>query len=160
MFERPSSLTWAYLDLIRPSRRADRCINCGNCSKICPQKIDVPEQLDMVHERALLLTLLNQNESYDTLLEENKNKTIVLFGAGNFGRSMIKYARKRALPIKYICDNGSHLWGTEIEGIMVISPDKLKEVYNNESTWILITNQYSPAAIKEQLISMGMKPAN
>ena len=159
-FDRTISLTWAYMELVPVSRRADQCVNCGRCVKLCPQKIDIPQQLSMVHEHALLLTLFGSNENFDEILDGLKGKTVVLFSAGAFGQSMLNYAEKRGLKVNYFCDNGSDLWGKKINGVEVISPEQLKKLHDTCEVKVLITNQNYFNAIKEQLQTMNITPVN
>ena len=35
---------------IKPERRADQCVECGNCEKECPQKVEVIDWLKKVHK--------------------------------------------------------------------------------------------------------------
>jgi uncharacterized protein len=35
---------------IKPEHRADQCVECGNCEKECPQKVEVIDWLKKVHE--------------------------------------------------------------------------------------------------------------
>jgi len=39
-----------YNAFIPPQRQASNCIACGVCIQNCPQKIDIPEKLNMIHE--------------------------------------------------------------------------------------------------------------
>jgi len=160
MFNRPISLTWAYFDMNPPSRRADKCVNCGHCTRICPQGIDVPEQLMLVHERAVLLAVFGKNADVDKMLDGSRDKTVIFFGAGAFGKTVLSYAIKREIPVEYFCDNGKELWGTEVEGIKVISPEQLKQQYDTSDAWVLITNQHAHSAIKKQLEAVGIASAN
>jgi len=34
---------------MKPDQRADRCIECGECEEVCPQKIPITEWLKKVH---------------------------------------------------------------------------------------------------------------
>jgi len=52
-FDSTNYLTWRYL-YDSPSKKtyAD-CVQCGQCAGICPQHIDIPEELRKIHELAL-----------------------------------------------------------------------------------------------------------
>jgi uncharacterized protein len=34
---------------MKPEQRADKCVECGHCVEVCPQKINVPEELKVAH---------------------------------------------------------------------------------------------------------------
>jgi len=53
LFDDFDKFKWIYSDLVAHARKADRCIKCGKCINICPQKIDVPKELLMIHEKAM-----------------------------------------------------------------------------------------------------------
>jgi uncharacterized protein len=36
---------------IKPEQRADKCIECGKCVEVCPQKIQIPEELKAAHKK-------------------------------------------------------------------------------------------------------------
>ena len=78
---------------------------------------------------------------------EMKEK-IILFGAGKIGNEAIAYYGKN--NIKYICDNNLSLQGKRIEGIEVISFEKLKGIYDEYRIIISVLN---PEAIK-QIVKM------
>lgn len=78
---------------------------------------------------------------------EMKEK-IILFGAGKIGNEAIAYYGKN--NIKYICDNSLSLQGKRIEGIEVISFEKLKGIYDKYRIIISVLN---PEAIK-QIVKM------
>ena len=158
MFNHP--LNWSYTEIMPIERRADKCINCGKCKEKCPQMIDIPKQLQIVHEYAFLIPVFHRNENVDTVMDELKGNSIVLFGAGIYGKAVLEYARRRKLPVSYFCDNSSHLWNTEIDGVKVIAPDKLKELYNTNDVRVLITSKYGYSAIKDQLRALGITPVN
>ena len=160
LFNQPISLSWAYICLVPASTHADKCIGCGKCSKICPQKINIPEKLNLVHERTFLLTLFRNADDFSAIIQEFEGKLIVLFGAGMFGKAALNFMMKRGLSVNYFCDNGSHLWGTEIDGVKVISPGELQAVSSTNDICVLIANQPYYISIKEQLEALGIMPVN
>ena len=39
-----------YIDTLLDGRRGDSCVQCNKCVEVCPQKIDIPEWLEKIHE--------------------------------------------------------------------------------------------------------------
>ena len=50
---------------------------------------------------------------------------LVLFGAGNFGRQALERLRARGVEPLAFSDNNSRLWGTQIDGVLVLSPEEV-----------------------------------
>ena len=46
------------------NKRADACIGCGQCSRACPQKINVPEEL------AKLADVIKEQKSWEEICRE------------------------------------------------------------------------------------------
>lgn len=82
-----------------------------------------------------------------------QHKSRVLFGAGNMCRNYMKCYGAQYPPL-YTCDNNSSIWGTEFEGLVVKSPECLREL--PEDTAIYICNVYY-REIEKQLRDMGLK---
>lgn len=74
-------------------------------------------------------------------------KKIVIFGAGEWGKIAYHYYKENCEIVCYI-DNDETLWNTAVNGIIVTSPDILKE---NEYT-VIIANKWFEEEIKEQLL--------
>jgi uncharacterized protein len=36
---------------MKPDQRADKCVECGKCVEICPQQINIPEELKIAHKK-------------------------------------------------------------------------------------------------------------
>lgn len=54
-FEIMDRLDVQYFVFVPEKRRADRCISCGKCTRMCPQNIDIPGELKKIHDRAVSL---------------------------------------------------------------------------------------------------------
>lgn len=59
----------------------------------------------------------------------DKNKQVILFGAGVFGRKALEYFGSD--KVAYFADNNSRLTGERIEGIEIISFDALRTIYKD-----------------------------
>lgn len=75
---------------------------------------------------------------------------VVLFGASHLGQKALSILRDNE-NIKYFCDNDKQKWGKRIEGILIVSPNDLKNIGNVK---IIITSMYYEVII-EQLKCMG-----
>ncbi len=82
-----------------------------------------------------------------------KYKNIVLFGAGNMCLNYMKCYGEKYPPL-YTCDNNKSLWDTEFGGLVVQSPEVLKNL--SDDTAVFICNLYY-RDIEQQLIDMGVK---
>jgi predicted aldo/keto reductase-like oxidoreductase len=40
---------WYTTDFFPAEQRADNCAECGECVKVCPQQINIPEELKKAH---------------------------------------------------------------------------------------------------------------
>ena len=77
----------------------------------------------------------------------------VIFGCGELGRSVLPAVRSAGIqPVAY-CDNRSTLWGSEIDGVPVLSPVAAVEQYGG-SAWFLPAI-YNASAVRQQLAHMG-----
>ena len=78
---------------------------------------------------------------------------MIIFGAGIRGRRCLQTLREAGISTDFFCDNSRALWGTEVAGITVISPEQLKKAYLHEE--IVIANKKNPEEIREQLLALG-----
>ena len=79
---------------------------------------------------------------------EGNMKRYILFGAGEYGRHAVQVFGKE--NIAYFVDNDDTLWGQEIEGISVRSPDILREPQNDCMVVITVGERYEKI-IRRQL---------
>ena len=74
-------------------------------------------------------------------------KKIVIFGAGEWGKIAYHYY-KEDMKIAYYVDNDQTIWDTKVNGLLVCSPDILKE----EKYIVIIANKRFENEIKTQLL--------
>ena len=48
MLNNPKGSAMQYFSLIDEDCRADSCIDCGDCEFVCPQMLDIPQELEKV----------------------------------------------------------------------------------------------------------------
>ncbi len=84
---------------------------------------------------------------------------IVLFGAGGLGRRTLAGLRSAGVEPVALSDNRSALWGTEIEGVPVLSPENAAEQFGRTAAFVVtIWGAGSPhrfAQSHEQLRQLG-----
>ncbi|OCL27629.1 hypothetical protein U472_03510 [Orenia metallireducens] len=87
------------------------------------------------------------------------DKAISIFGAGNFGVSILdfiqdfNYNNKTNIQIKFFLDNNSCKWGEELRGIKILEP-KLEILKSVDR--IIIASTWKKE-IKKQLLKMGVR---
>lgn len=68
----------------------------------------------------------------DDELSIYKKRTVILFGAGNSGLRIKKELEGGGIKINSVCDNNINKWGEDMDGLEIISPFRLCEIYNDE----------------------------
>lgn len=81
------------------------------------------------------------------------NIPIFVFGSGEWGRRVILAYKKNQVTIYRCLDNDSKKWGTEVEGVLISSP----EILRNISGQIVIASREYEKDIIEQLQKMELK---
>jgi predicted aldo/keto reductase-like oxidoreductase len=49
MYDDQQRARFSYNNFVREERRADQCVECGECEEQCPQGIAIAEWLEKVH---------------------------------------------------------------------------------------------------------------
>ena len=143
-----------YFAFLPEPRRASNCVSCGVCLEQCPQKIDIPRELAIIHNTAISLLI---GVDTDTLKERLTDETqLICFGAGLIGQNALPILRESGFSPDYFCDNAEHLWGATIDGVTVISPEQLEQMNRTRKLCTLITCS-SFNEIKNQLELMGVR---
>jgi ferredoxin len=146
-----------YFAFVPEARRAGNCVQCGECVKKCPQKIDIPRELEIIHNTAAGLSLgVDIDKLKDPLFG---GASLVCFGAGAMGRSALSVLRECGIKVRYFCDNSERLWGMLIDGVEIVSPKRLQTLAESENLRVLITSGYY-SEIKEQLNAMNAPIVN
>ena len=63
--------------------------------------------------------------------------SLVLFGAGNIGRKMVKGLRSAGIEPHAFADNNAALWGSAIDGLQVLSPKDAAEQYGQNAAFLI-----------------------
>ena len=83
---------------------------------------------------------------------ESTVRKYIVFGAGHDGRELLHHLSEGV--VSYFCDNDENLWGDNIEGIPIISPEQLKEIHNN---YIVVIALNEKSYVRKQLEMIGIK---
>ena len=83
---------------------------------------------------------------------------IAIWGIGDVGQYVFQQLKNNEkLNIKYFVDSNSEYWETVKNGIKVISPIQLKNVFSDEVDFLVIAF-INGVSIYEQLLEMETKP--
>ena len=81
-------------------------------------------------------------------------RKIILFGAGDFGKKALEYFGPE--QVHCFVDNNTQLAGTTIEGIPVVSFERLREIYQDYHI-VVSVNARIAAVLTKQLESAGIQ---
>lgn len=81
----------------------------------------------------------------------------VLHGAGILGRDTIRRMRAANLRPVAVCDNKNTLWGTEVEGELVVSPEDAVHQWGQSAVFVVST--YNPSKPIEVFRELGVRTA-
>lgn len=83
-------------------------------------------------------------------------RKVVFWGAGKIGRDVLEFWRSHWIHPDFFCDNRQELWGRDIDGIGILSPE---QVYKLENPTVYITCIYFDE-ILGQLLEKGISRDN
>lgn len=156
LFENEAKFGDGYYMFVSEGKRGDSCIKCGRCSKRCPQKIEVSQEIEKIHRIAASSSIGLQGEDLEFFLQHSSEKKVICFGAGQQGRQVKQMLQDSGCEVLYFCDNAENKWGTFVDGTEVISPARMKEFYEDGGISVLVTSIYYQE-IKEQLDNMNVE---
>lgn len=84
---------------------------------------------------------------------------IILFGAGFAGYQIVTTLADYGYDIDFICDNNNSLWGEQKFGKVVISPEDMIKM-NDENLLIIIGVNAGRVEVTRQLLDLGIKIDN
>ena len=77
-----------------------------------------------------------ERTAHDKLTKSSKNR-LILFGTGKLGRRTLKGLREVGIEPLAFCDNNSAIWGSDIEGLKVISPAKAVSEFGTNAAFVV-----------------------
>lgn len=78
---------------------------------------------------------------------------LIIFGIGKAGRTLLSYSLQKGCEIVGIVDNNEFVWGSEINGIKVSSPNSIS-LMDYDKILVAVMRDYY--AVMNQLLSMGV----
>lgn len=79
------------------------------------------------------MKIINSNH-----LTELQDRKVVIWGTGIIGKKHLAILTENQISVSLFCDNNETKWGSEIEGISVISPQELKIIQEQDDAVIVI----------------------
>lgn len=95
-----------------------------------------------------------QNETQEIV--DAKGGQLVLFGAGRLGELALRDARRAGLEPLAFADNNREKWGTEHQGIPIVSPQDAVARFGDDCVFVITV--YTSAPVWEQLRGFGIEP--
>jgi FkbM family methyltransferase len=78
---------------------------------------------------------------------------LVLFGAGPLGKGILAGLRKVGVEPLAFADNNQNLWGTEVSGLKVLSPNEAVKTYGDTTCFVVTI--YQGSSVRHQLANLG-----
>jgi FkbM family methyltransferase len=79
---------------------------------------------------------------------------VVLFGTGYLGKHVLADLRGLPYNAAAFVDNNPALWGTEVQGVEVLSPDHAKSRFGDTALWLITI--YTNSRVIEQCRALGV----
>ena len=117
---------------------------------LCRSKQEVAQSIeDKFRDRT------NDLHAQEWFYEQLQGKSIVIFGCGILGKSLLKWLTYAEDRVLCLTDNARTLWGTKCNGYQVLSPEEAVERYPH--ALFVVANKLWAEEIKKQLIGMGVE---
>lgn len=65
------------------------------------------------------------------------NNQLIRFGTGKLGRSTLKGLREVGIEPLAFCDNNAVIWGSDIEGLKVLSPEQAVSDFGSKAAFVV-----------------------
>lgn len=115
------------------------------------------EQLEDLLNKDADAILKARKAAFDQLTA-GTGERFVLFGAGRLGRFTLAGLRKSGIEPVAFADNNAQLWGGDVEGVQVLSPQSAADQFGANALFVI--SVYTSAPIWKQLTEMGLKIAS
>lgn len=99
----------------------------------------------------------NYDHETNMILEQTKDKQIVIFGAGELGHKVYNILKSREIPVKCFCDNKLSGRTDSRTGLKVVSLNELKEEIGRLFILIAVFDAQGYFAVRRQLLEFGFE---
>lgn len=128
---------------------------CIPCDTVIHDWRDYSSRTSRTHEHYAENHFIDIKLHYFLELDYNPNKSLVVWGAGNKGKTIAKILIKKAIPFEWICDNPNKI-GRDIYGHILKPFNALKDIQNPQSI-ITVANKEAQIEIKNYMDTLSMK---
>src|SRR5215472_3535227 len=104
-----------------------------------------------IESEPLEIVVNREQSAFDEIAGPFKER-LVLFGAGPLGRGILSGLRNAGVEPLCFVDNNQKLWGTNILGLRVFSPDEAIAAYGESACFVVTI--YQGSAVRYQLASL------
>ena len=95
---------------------------------------------------------MREREAFDNIAGPFGER-LVLFGAGPLGKGVLAGLRRAGIEPLSFADNNQKLWGKEVSGLPVLSPDEAVRAYGETACFVVTI--YQGSSVRHQLASLG-----
>ncbi len=107
-----------------------------------------------MNRRRMNYTEAEYQKLFVRIFDDADEKQLILFGSGAYAKRFLSLYGND-YDIKLILDNSKSRWGDTLEGVEIVSPDRLKDLPEGSYKVIVCIKNYS--AILRQLDGMGVR---
>jgi FkbM family methyltransferase len=115
-------------------------------------KYTLEERLDMVFTADPALSIAMQQRAFDAI-SGTGSRSLVLMGAGALGRRTLAGLRRSGVEPLAFGDNNSRLWGTQVDGLTVLSPETAVAHYGAAAVFAVTV--FNPSKLAVQCRQLG-----
>jgi len=99
-------------------------------------EVSLERRLDEYLSESVTAAMRRERSAFDELARPYE-RNLVLFGAGGFGRRTLAGLRRAGIEPRAFCDNRADLWGRDVEGVPVYSPQDAAARYGDNSAFVV-----------------------
>ncbi|WP_194768372.1 glycosyltransferase family 2 protein [Tamlana sp. I1] len=129
---------------------------CIPCCDILHDWRDYSHRTSRTHVHYAENHFIDLKLHYFLELDYQTNKTLVVWGAGNKGKTIAKTLKKLNMPFEWICDNPKKI-GKDIYGT-VLKPFQYLQHIENPQSIITVANKEEQQGILEYMNHLHLKP--
>lgn len=114
---------------------------------------ELENQLDELFSEDIEAVMSRERSTFDRLAAPH-GTNLVLFGAGALGKNTLAGLRKAGVEPLAFADNNAAIWGTEVDGLAVLSPQEAVDLFGKRAAFVVTI--YTGAVVRQQLLGMGV----